>query len=236
MIIITLLLVWSLSHWRQLHFIFQFIRHVRKIAKSDNKIRHVCLSVRMEQICSHRTDFHEIWYVRFFENGTRITGTVHRNNTIQYNAIQYNTTQYNTIQRNTMQYNAVQYNAIHICITYRSVHLRIRNVSDRRCIETANTQSAFGHLLPSKIVQFMIKTVGPNRPQMAIWRMRVACWIPKATNTHSQYAILKAFPLQQWPHAHASRYAIGKVRVLLQSTIEHGGRDMLRGGCSNKST
>jgi hypothetical protein len=21
-------------------------------------------------------------------------------------------------------------------------------------------------------------------PQMAIWRMRIACWIPKATNTH----------------------------------------------------
>jgi len=24
-----------------------------------------------------------------------------------------------------------------------------------------------------------------GRPQMTIWRMRVACWIPKATNTHS---------------------------------------------------
>ena len=29
-------------------------------------------------------------------------------------------------------------------------------------------------------------------------RMRIACWIPKATNTHSQHAILIAFPLQQW--------------------------------------
>jgi hypothetical protein len=25
-----------------------------------------------------------------------------------------------------------------------------------------------------------------DRPQMAIWRMRIACWIPKATNTHTQ--------------------------------------------------
>ena len=24
------------------------------------------------------------------------------------------------------------------------------------------------------------------RPQMTIWRMRIACWIPKATNTHTQ--------------------------------------------------
>ena len=29
--------------------------------------------------------------------------------------------------------------------------------------------------------------VEPGRPQMTIWRTRIACWIPKATNTHSQY-------------------------------------------------
>ena len=34
--------------------------------------------------------------------------------------------------------------------------------------------------------------------QMTILRMRVACWIPKATNTHSEHVILIAFPLQQW--------------------------------------
>jgi len=37
-------------------------------------------------------------------------------------------------------------------------------------------------------------------PQMTIWRMRMSNWIPKATNTHSQYVILIAFPLQQWMH------------------------------------
>jgi hypothetical protein len=26
-------------------------------------------------------------------------------------------------------------------------------------------------------------TVAPDRPQMAIWLMRIACWIPKATDT-----------------------------------------------------
>jgi len=25
-----------------------------------------------------------------------------------------------------------------------------------------------------------------SKPQMIIWRMRIACWIPKATNTHTQ--------------------------------------------------
>ena len=31
-----------------------------------------------------------------------------------------------------------------------------------------------------------------------IRRMRIACCIPKATDTHSEYVILIAFPLQQW--------------------------------------
>jgi hypothetical protein len=29
-------------------------------------------------------------------------------------------------------------------------------------------------------------------------RMRFACWITKATDTHSEYVILIAFPRQQW--------------------------------------
>jgi hypothetical protein len=34
------------------------------------------------------------------------------------------------------------------------------------------------------------KTVESDRPQAAIWRMRILCWIPKATNTLSEYVIL----------------------------------------------
>jgi len=37
--------------------------------------------------------------------------------------------------------------------------------------------------------------VEPDRPQMTIWFMHVACWITKATNTQSEYMILIAFPL-----------------------------------------
>jgi len=31
-----------------------------------------------------------------------------------------------------------------------------------------------------------------------MWRMRIASWIPKATNTQSEYVILIVFPQQQW--------------------------------------
>ena len=39
--------------------------------------------------------------------------------------------------------------------------------------------------------------VEPGRPRMTIWLMRIACWMPKATDTHSEYVILINVPLQQ---------------------------------------
>jgi len=40
--------------------------------------------------------------------------------------------------------------------------------------------------------------VEPGRSQTTIWRMRIAYWITRATETHSEYVILIAFPRQQW--------------------------------------
>jgi hypothetical protein len=37
-----------------------------------------------------------------------------------------------------------------------------------------------------------------------IRRMRFACWITKATDTHSEYVILIALPRQQWLRERAS--------------------------------
>jgi hypothetical protein len=37
---------------------------------------------------------------------------------------------------------------------------------------------------------------------LVIWRIRIACWIPK--DPHTQYVILTAFPQQQWLHERAS--------------------------------
>jgi len=61
-------IIWYFTYRTKMWFlprcleIFLF-RRVRKIAKSDYQLRHVCLSlrpsVRMEQLISHWTDFHE---------------------------------------------------------------------------------------------------------------------------------------------------------------------------------
>jgi hypothetical protein len=56
-----------------------------------------------------------------------------------------------------------------------------------------------------------------GRPQITIWPMRIACWVPKATNTHLEYVILIAFSRRQLLHDRASmlRYACSTLRVVL---------------------
>jgi len=39
---------------------------------------------------------------------------------------------------------------------------------------------------------------------MTIMRMRIACRVPKATDKHSEYVTIFAFPLQLWLHERAS--------------------------------
>ena len=88
----------------------------------------------------------------------------------------------------------------------RSVLLRMRNVLYKSCRENQNTFCVQYPFFENRAVfEIMWKNILElSRPQMTIWRVRIACWITKATNTHSQYVILIAFPLQQWLHKRAS--------------------------------
>jgi hypothetical protein len=36
--------------------------------------------------------------------------------------------------------------------------------------------------------------VEPDRPQVIIWRMRIACWITKAIDPYSEYVLSISFP------------------------------------------
>ena len=56
--------------------------------------------------------------------------------------------------------------------------------------------------------------VEQDRSQKTIWRMRIACWIPKAINTHVSCVILLAFPLQQWLHEAPHCYVLRTLPVL----------------------
>jgi hypothetical protein len=91
-------------------------------------------------------------------------------------------------------------------IRSRSLLRRMRNVSDKRCRENQNKNFMFDNPFSERraVYEIMLKnTVEPERSQMTIRRMRIACRIHKATNIHSEYVILIAFSLQQWLHARA---------------------------------
>ena len=59
-----------------------------------------------------------------------------------------------------------------------------------------------------------------SRPQVTIWRMRIACWITKATNTHSQNVILIAFQLQHMLLEHASMLPYTYITCLVDTLID----------------
>jgi hypothetical protein len=77
---------------------------------------------------------------------------------------------------------------------------------------------------PLKILPFYEVTcksiVEPDRRQMTVWRMRIACWITKATNTHSEYVILIAFPLQQWLHERVSMLRYTYIACIVTTAID----------------
>jgi len=104
-----------------------------------------------------------------------------------------------------------------VCMPSRSFLLRIRNVSDRSCTKYQNTHFVFSNIFffdKRPIYEKMWKKYGrAGHANMTKWRMRIACWIPKATNTHSEYVILIAFPVRQWSHESASCYPIRTLAV-----------------------
>jgi hypothetical protein len=78
-------------------------------------------------------------------------------------------------------------------------------------LRTKVVQKIKPHILCSKpsfksraVYNIMCKNIAePERPGMImIYRMHIACWIPKATDTHSEYVILIVF-LRQLLYEHA---------------------------------
>jgi hypothetical protein len=53
----------------------------------------------------------------------------------------------------------------------------------------------------SCLFEMCTNTVQSGRLQTTIWRMRVTCWKPEATDAHSEYA---PFQRQQWLRERAS--------------------------------
>jgi hypothetical protein len=68
--------------------------------------------------------------------------------------------------------------------------------------------------------------VEQGRPQMAVLCIRIACWIPKSTDTHSECVILIAFPLQQLSREPPQGYVTCTLPVLFTRTFRVPGSNL----------
>ena len=89
-------------------------------------------SLRMEQLCTHRTDFHKTWYLSIFLKSVEKIQIFKR-------------------KRITGTSNDEQYTFFNIS---RSIILRIRNVSDKSCRENQNTPFIFSNFFFLKLCRF----------------------------------------------------------------------------------
>ena len=72
----------------------------------------------------------------------------------------------------------------------------MRNISDQVVVKSKTHISCY-EIMRKNIVE-------PCWLQMTVWRMRIALWMPKATNALSGYVIVIVFPRQKCLHERAS--------------------------------
>ena len=134
----------------------------------------VCPSARMEQLGCHRTDFYEIWYLSIFRKSVKIK--TDKNN-------------------GHFSWKLMYIFLAGIFLEWKMFQAKVTDKIKPRilCSKTFCRKSC---LLYDNVEKY--RRAGQAR--MVKWSVRIACWIPKATNTHSQYLTLTAFPLQQWLH------------------------------------
>jgi len=143
-------------------------------------------SARVWHLGYHWTDYHEIWYLRIFGR---------------------------SVEKIQVSLKSDKNDGYFIfMIISRWILLRMKNVSEKRCRENQNTHIVFGNSLPPpssrsyRLWDNVEKygTAGQATGDNIIRRMPFACWITKATDTHSEYILLIAFPRQNWVRERAS--------------------------------
>jgi len=140
----------------------------------------------MEQLRSHWKDFHEILYCRTFRKSVE---------KIQVSL------------KSDMNNKHFLWRPIYIFD-----HISLKSSQNENYFGQKfqrNTKHAFyvqKHVLKNRaLYEIMWKNiVQRGRSQTSIWLMRIACWIPKATTSHTSCVIFIAFPLQIWLHESAT--------------------------------
>jgi hypothetical protein len=144
------------------------------------------LSVRMAQLGSEWTDFPEIWYLSIFRNS------------VEKSLIALKCDENN---------GKFTWTLIYIFKLYIAQFFLESEMFQTRVVEKLKTHNLCPKTFFENRVFYEImwkNIVEPDKPQMTICRMSISCYITEATDTHSEYVILHASPLQQWLQERAS--------------------------------
>ena len=78
---------------------------------------------------------------------------------------------------------------------FRLFPVKTRNISEKGCKENQNTHFMFHNVFSRKLCRLRCgkNMAEPDRPQTTLWRVRLACWLTKATDIHSEYVIFLSF-------------------------------------------
>jgi hypothetical protein len=154
----------------------------------DSSCLSVCLlSARMKQLCSHWTDFLEIWYLRKFRKSLyqiEVSLKSDKNNG------------YFTRKPCVHLWYIAEF-----FLEWEMFRTKVKNKIKTHilCSITFPQKSC---CLWDNVEKY--GTARQTTDDNIIRRMRFACWITKTTDTHSEYVILIAFPRQQWLRERAS--------------------------------
>jgi hypothetical protein len=97
----------------------------------------------------------------------------------------------------------------------RWILLRMTNASNKSCRENQNTQFLFSYFFSENraVYELMSKNMlKPEGPQ-TMWRLRVACWIRKATRTPAHAA-----PLHPPPHVRTISLSLSHTHALVKAS------------------
>jgi hypothetical protein len=157
----------------------------------------------MEQLGSHWTDFHKIWYLGTFFKILR-----------KFNFLTWQ--EYRVLYMKTN---------IHFWSHLAQFFLK-RETFQTKVVEKIKTHFMLKIYFENRAVYDVTwkNTVELDRPQMTNQRTRIACWVTKDTYVYTRWkhVILIAFPLQQLLHEHASilRYTYIACLVSLKIVVD----------------
>ena len=159
-------------------------RRVRKIAKSDYKLRRVCLSI-CSSVCSHGStrlpleDFYEIWYLSIFRKAVK---------KIQVSL------------KSDKKNGYLTWRPLYI-LSYLAQFILEWEMFQAEVVEKIKTHTLCSITFFQKSCRYEImwkNIVEQGRPQMKIWRIRIACRVTNATRHTLRIRITYFFARHQW--------------------------------------